>query len=72
MISAFSAITQAQAGRKQQASPMDQQQDSGGGGGMPELEYAPRERKPRVKREGTMRSRAAAGQDSLYKKTFKL
>lgn len=51
---------------------MDQQQDSGGGGGMPDLEYAPRERKPRVKREGTMRSRAAAGQDTLYKKTFKL
>ena len=70
-MSAFSAIQQVESDRaaKKQRVLMDAPgQDSGGF----TAEYEPRERKPHVKREGTMRSRASAKRDTLYKPTFKL
>jgi len=70
-MSAFAAIQQIESDRaaKKQSKLMDApEQDTGGF----TAEYAPRERKPREKRVGTMRSRAAAKQDTLYKHTFKM
>jgi len=70
-MSAFSAIQQVESDRaaKKQRKLMEApEQDAGGY----TAEYEPRERQPRAKREGTMRSRAAAKQDTLYKPTFKL
>lgn len=67
MISAFSAIRMSEGTSRKREPAQGTEQ----GGGFT-AEYEPREPRKRVKREGTMRSRAAAKQDHLYKPTFKL
>ena len=67
MISAFSAIIGSEGTSRRRSANNADTQEAGW-----TAEYEPREPRKRVKREGTMRSRAADKQDHLYKPTFKL